>query len=378
VLGCRGASIALLDQNNQVLEIKAAAGLKKKWRKKARLRVGEGIMGQVAATGEPIYVPDVHEMDDFIFFDRDFHSLLTVPLVTQNRVLGTLSIDHRLPNAFSAEDERLVAIAAAQAAVAIENAQLFQDLQDRAASLAQAYKELQEIDRMKDELVQNVSHELRTPLTFVRGYVDLLLGGDMGPLNERQRQSLQVVSEKTTTVTQLVNNIMLLQQLEHSPLQLALTDVVAMAAEALTLAQTDASQQGISLHLDAPPHLPLVLGDPDRLTLVFQHLLSNAIKFSPSGGEVRVGLEEQTECIRVSVSDQGIGIAQEQLTRIFERFYQIDGSSTRRFEGAGLGLAIAKRIVEAHGGKIWVKSQVSKGSTFTFTLPKSSKTSLPL
>jgi PAS domain S-box-containing protein len=370
VLGCRGVSIALLDPDSQMLEIKAAAGLKKEWREKARLRVGEGIMGQVAATSEPIYVPDVYKMDDFIFFDRDFHSLLTVPLSTQNQVIGTMSIDHHLPDAFSTDDERLVTIAAAQAAVAIENAQLFQDLQERAASLARAYEDLKEIDRIKDELVQNISHELRTPLTFVRGYVDLLLGGDMGPLNEQQRQSLEVVSKKTAAVTKLVNNIVLLQQLEHSTLQLALTDVVTVATEVLTEAQATADQQGISFHLDAPPNLPLVLGDPNRLTLVFHNLLNNAIKFSLSGGEVRVKLEELPECIQVSISDQGIGIAQDQLARIFERFYQIDGSATRRFEGTGLGLTIAKRIVEAHAGRIWAKSRLGKGSTFCFTLPK--------
>jgi PAS domain S-box-containing protein len=373
VLGCRGVSIALLDQDSEMLEIKAAAGLKQEWREKARLRVGEGIMGQVAATGEAIYVPDAHKMEGFIFFDRSFHSLLTVPLITKGKVLGTLSIDHQLPDAFSADDERLVTIAAVQAAAAIENAQLFQSLQERATRLAQAYEELKEIDRMKDELVQNVSHELRTPLTFVRGYVDLLLNGDMGSLNEQQKQSLEIVSDKTNAVTQLVNNIMLLQQLEQSTLQLALTDVVAVAAEALTGAQAAADQQSISLHLDAPLNLPLVLSDPARLMQVFQNLLDNAIKFSPNGGEVRVQLEEQADCVQVAISDQGIGVAQDKLEQIFERFYQIDGSATRSFEGVGLGLTIVRRIVEAHGGTIWVKSRLGKGSTFYFTLPKSRK-----
>jgi PAS domain S-box-containing protein len=371
LLGCRGVSIALLDQDSQTLVIKAAAGLKEEWRERARLRVGEGVMGQVAATGEPIYVPDVHRLEDFIFFDRTYHSLLTVPMISKNHVIGTLSVDHQRPAAFSPDDERMVSIAAAQAAVAIENAQLFQDLRERADNLDRAYQELKEIDRIRDELVQNISHELRTPLTFLRGYVDLLLDGDMGPLNEQQRQSLQIISGKTTAITRLVNNIMLLQKLAHDMLQLALMDVVTVAAEALTDVQATASQQGVTLHLDAPPKLPLVLGDHERLRLVFQNLLSNAIKFSPSGGEVRVKLEEGPDCVQVAISDQGIGIAQEKLERIFERFYQLDGSATRRFEGAGLGLTIAKQIVEAHGGKIWAKSQLGKGSTFFFSLPKS-------
>jgi signal transduction histidine kinase len=292
-------------------------------------------------------------------------------LVYQNRIIGTLSADHEQPDAFSPDDERLVTIAAAQAAVAIENARLYQDLQDRATSLAQAYEELKEIDRMKDELTQNISHELRTPLTFVRGYVDLLLSGEMGTLNTRQLQSLEIVSRKTSAVADLVTNIMLLQQLEINPLELGLTDVERVAKEAVNRAQSAAENQGVSLDLEVAPDLPLVLTDPVRVTLVFKHLLENAIKFSPSGGAVRVVVSNHPACIQVSVSDQGIGISQHQLDRIFDRFYQIDSSAKRRYEGTGLGLNIAKRIVEAHGGKIWAKSRLGKGSVFYFDLPKS-------
>ena len=282
-----------------------------------------------------------------------------------------MSIDHEQADAFNADDERLITIAAAKVAVAIENARLFQALQERATSLAQAYEELKEIDRLKDELVQTVSHELRTPLTFVRGYVDLLLGGDMGPLNERQKQGLEIVAHKTASVAHLVNNIMLLQQLEHSPLQLALTDSATVAKEAVGKSQPAADRQGVSLRLTITPDLPLILADPERITLVFQHLLENAIKFSPNGGVVQVVMKEKPDNIQVSVSDQGIGIAKEQQKRIFDRFYQIDSSATRRYEGTGVGLSIAKRIVEAHGGDIWVQSRLGKGSSFSFSLPKS-------
>jgi PAS domain S-box-containing protein len=371
VLGCSGVTIALLDQESQVLEIKAAAGLKEEWHEKARLRADEGIMEQVAATGQRVYIPDVRQVAGISFYDHTFHSLLLVPLISKKQVIGILSIDHQQPNAFDADVERLVTIAAAQAAVAIENARLYKDLQERATSLAQAYEELKEIDRMKDELVQNVSHELRTPLTFVRGYVDLILHGDMGPLNERQHQALDIVSQKTASVAHLVDNIMLLQRLEYSALQFALTDLVTVASEVVSKAQTAAQQHGVALHLKAPPQLPLILSDPERIILVFQHLLENAIKFSPNGGTVHVQLEERADCIQVCVSDQGIGISQDQMQRIFERFYQIDSSTERRFEGTGLGLSIVKRIVEAHDGEIWVKSRLGKGSTFFLTLPKS-------
>jgi signal transduction histidine kinase len=371
VMGCGSVAIALLDRESQALEIKAATDSTEEWRERARMRADEAIMQQVAATGRPVYVPNVHQAADISLFDPTFHSLLLVPLISKNQVIGILSIDHQQPNAFDANDERLATIAAAQAAVAIENARLYKDLQERATSLAQAYEELKEIDRMKDELVQNVSHELRTPLTFVRGYVDLLLHGDMGPLNQRQHQALDVVSQKTASVAHLVDNIMLLQRLEYSALQFALTDVGNVVSEVVSKAQTEAERQGVTLYIKAPPQLPLILADPERVRLVFQHLVENAIKFSPNGGVVQVQLEERTDCIQVCVSDQGIGIPRDQMQRIFERFYQIDSSVTRRFEGTGLGLSIVKRIVEAHDGKIWVRSRVGKGSTFFFTLPKS-------
>jgi signal transduction histidine kinase len=264
-----------------------------------------------------------------------------------------------------------VTIAAAQAAVAIENSRLFQDLQARASSLAQAYEELKEIERLKDELAQNISHELRTPLSFIRGYVELLLGGDMGPLNVRQEQTLEIISEKTAAVSQLVNNIMLLQQLDHRPLQLGLTDLLQVAEEAVAKARPTAKEKGIALELSAPAELPLVLAEPVRIALVFRNLLDNAMKFSPNGGLVQVKMEHDPERIQIAVCDEGIGIARDQLDRIFERFYQIDSSLKRRFEGTGLGLTIAKRIVEAHGGRIWVKSRLGKGSVFLFDIPKS-------
>ncbi len=166
---------------------------------------------------------------------------------------------------------------------------------------------------------------------------------------------------------------MLLQQLNYRPLQLGLTDLLLVAEEAVAKAQPTATEKGIALELKAPAELPLVLADPVRMALVFRNLLDNAMKFSPNGGLVHVEMEHHSERIQVAVRDEGIGIARDQLDRIFERFYQTDSSLKRRFEGTGLGLTIAKRIVEAHGGRIWVKSRLGKGSVFLFDIPKSTR-----
>jgi signal transduction histidine kinase len=369
VLGCRSVNIWLVSRDTQELEIFAAAGLQTKWKKEARLKWGEGIAGQVAATAKPIYVPDTHDID-FIFFDSAVRSLLCVPLITHERVIGALAIDKDVPYAFTSDDERLLTIAAAQAAVAIENARLYEDLRERAKHLEQAYAELQKVDQLKDELVQNVSHELRTPLTFIKGYIDLLLEGDMGQINEKQRMSLAIVSEKTNAITRLVSDIMFLQQIEHESLQLANVDLADLAYKAVQGSRTATATAHITLQEIIPPDLPPVRADRDRINQVFDNLIGNAIKFSPEGGIITVQVQEMDEKLQVSVSDSGIGIPEDKLGRVFERFYQVDGSATRKFGGAGLGLAIVRRIVEAHGGRIWVESQVGRGSTFSFTLPK--------
>jgi signal transduction histidine kinase len=290
--------------------------------------------------------------------------------MVKDRVIGTLAIDQAVPGAFTQDDERLLAIAAAQAAVAIENAQLYAALKERANKLEQAYRELQEIDRLKDELVQNVSHELRTPLTFIKGYVELLMEQEMGPLTETQREALSIVTEKTNALTRLVSDIIFLQQVERESLDLAPHNMRDVASLALHSCEIASGSAGITLRLEAPPDLNPILIDRDRISQVFDNLLGNAIKFSPRGGTITIAVEDFGDRLRMSVADTGVGIPADKLIKIFDRFYQVDGSATRRFGGAGLGLAIAKRIVEAHGGEIWVESTVGIGSKFSFTLPK--------
>ncbi len=371
VLACRGCCIFLVDQEQQELSVRAASGLSEKWRDEARLKVGEGISGRVAATGQPIYIPDSHSYPDFIFFDPTVRSLLVVPMVTKDRVIGTLSIDDTKVDAFTENDGQLLSIAAAQAAVAIENAQLYEALKERADKLERAYNELKELDRLKSEFVQNVSHELRTPLTFVKAYVELLLDGTLGELNHQQREGLKIVAERTNTLTRLVRDIIALQQIEQETLQFSMVNLGEIARMAMLGAELTARQAGIELKAETSPDLPVVPGDRDRLNQVFDNLLGNAIKFSPDGGEVIIRVRDAGSVVETSITDTGIGIPSGELEKIFERFYQVDGSTTRRFGGTGLGLAIVKRIIEAHGGRVWAESELGRGSTFFFTLPKS-------
>ncbi len=369
VFDCRACCIFLFDEESQTLEIKAASGVKSQWLTEARMRVGEGIGGKVARDATSIYIPDSRQDPDFIVFDPVVRSLFVVPLIARGKVIGTLNVDDDKVDAFSPDEGRLLTIAAAQAAVAIENARLFEGLRERAERLELAYQELQDMSRLKAEFVQNVSHELRTPLTFLKSYVELFLDGSLGELSPLQKGKMEIIASKTSSLDRLVNDIISLQRIETVGIKIMPTPVTEIACLALEAARAKAQQAGISLKATIPASLPLVLGDRDRIGQVFDNLLGNAIKFSPDGGEINVRIEDENEYLRVEVSDTGVGIPADKLDKIFERFYQVNGSTTRHFDGAGLGLAIVKDIVEAHGGQVGVKSEVDKGSTFFFTLP---------
>jgi signal transduction histidine kinase len=371
----------LLDENREWLEMRASCGVKPRWQQDARMRIGEGISGRVALNAQPVYIPDTRADPDFIVFDPIVRSLFVVPLIHKGEVIGTLNVDDDKQDAFSGDVGRLLTIAGAQAAAAIVNAQLYRDLRERAQTLAEAHRELQESDRLKSEFIQNTSHELRTPLTFIKAYVELLLDDTLDPLTDRQRQSLQIIADWTGSLTQLVDNILTIHQVERGELDFERVDLAEIAQMCLQSAQATASQSGLSLAQEWPLDLYPVWGDRARLEQVFVNLIGNALKFSPNGGRITVRLQNTQETVsvggsttshryvRAEVIDEGIGIAPEQLTKIFGRFYQVDGSSTRRFGGTGLGLAIVQDTIQAHGGAISVDSQVGIGSTFSFTVP---------
>jgi GAF domain-containing protein len=368
-LDCRACTIFLLDMAGEYLQLEAGCGLTSDWKGIARLRVGQGVSGRVIAERRSIYVPDTRQDPEFIFFDPNIRSLLVVPLVIRNKAIGTLSIDDIRPNAF--EDEgRLLTIAATQAAVAIENAKLYESLQRSYLALEGAYEELRQLDQMKSEFVQNISHELRTPLTFIKGYIELLQDGDMGELTSDQAAAVNIVATKADVLSRLVDDILSLQQAGRAQIRFEEFSLADLGHAAVQAARASAAEAGIVLEDQVPRGLSLVRGDKQRLYQVFDNLLGNALKFSNAGDSIIVRMCEEGPFIRAEVKDTGIGIAADQLGRIFERFYQVDGTTTRRYGGTGLGLAIVKQIVESHGGQVGVESEPGKGSLFYFTIPK--------
>jgi signal transduction histidine kinase len=250
------------------------------------------------------------------------------------------------------------------------NRELEARVAERTAELRRAYAELKELDRLKSDFISNVSHELRTPLLHVKGTLSLLADGSLGELPPDLAQGLSVAHNAVEQLSRLVEDIVDFsnvyedRRLTFEPVSLA--DACQSALRAMSRV---ASRQSIMIHLSLPDNLPLVRADSAALTRVLWHLLDNAVKFSPPGGVVQLAAEKRGERVCVLVKDNGPGIPAEQLDHIFEAFYQIDGSSTRRVGGMGLGLALVKRLVEAHGAAVQVESEAGKGSTFSFELP---------
>ncbi len=340
-----------------------------------RIPAGQGITGRVIQSGQGTIVNHAQNDASSILVPgtpEEPECVLALPLTVSDRTIGAMTV-HRLGhNEFKSHDLELMTMFASQAAVAIENAELYQQLKERAESLQRAYKELEEADRVKDEMIQNISHELRTPLTFMIGYLGLVLDGDMGPLTQSQQEGLRVVFQKTQALTHLVDNIITLQTIRITKPEFAPMDITTLAQRAIDVAEPAAKRANIQLAAEIPAASIYINGEQARLGQVFDNLLDNAIKFSPDGGTITLRIKELDEKAQIEIQDTGIGIPQDKLGRIFERFYQVDGTATRRFGGIGMGLAICKEIIKAHEGQIWAESPSPQGhgSIFYFTLEK--------
>jgi len=361
-----GCSIFLLDNEQLVAGAKSGslsmAGHAYVLKCVQRMVVESNPVNYPTAEALPVYSPPP---------PQDLNSLLMVPLRAHGELQGALVVYDEAPHAFDPNEGRLLTIAAVQIAAALENSKLFNDLQPPAQNLEDALSELQRLHQLQGEFVQDISHELRTPLTFIKGYVDLILEGSLGSIPEQIENSLGVVSRRTADLSRLVNEIVTHQQLKIDVLNLQEVDLKNIMALAVESALPTTKKQNISLTLDIPAPLPIITADPDRIAQVFDNLIGNAIKFTGSGGEITVQANAEGDFIKIVVSDTGIGIAKEDQDKIFDRFYQVADSGSRRVNGTGLGLAIIKQIIEAHHGQISVTSELGEGSQFSIILPLS-------
>jgi len=529
-IGCRGCVLFLLDEASETLEIKAASGVKPQWREAASLHLGEGIAGQVASTGQSLYIPDVRQGPASVMFDPEVRSILAVPLVSQGQIIGTLNVDDDYPNAFPPDLEHLLTIAAAQAAVAITNASLFEkavfeqmrteaiinhmadgllmldsalrivrmnpvleemlgvraaDVMGRSipelasdpnfetlisisrveltrketdrwildgvtlpcadcvvqlpglqestgtawhqeqppyhciqCAVFQRYAEFharqgviereialsepinrafkvsssvvsdvngkplgqvkvvhdvtkeRELDQMKSDFVSMVSHELRTPLFSIQGFIHLILDGKV-PDEKTRTDFLTIVEEQAGHLAAMVDDLLDLSRLEAGLIDLKLKEVQIdqIVHQTILRLRSLAQSKQIAVKMRVSDDIPPLKADRRWLDHVMTNLVGNAIKFTPKEGQVWVEIKRRPSDVIVQVIDSGVGIPQEAQKKLFTKFSQVEGPATGEASGAGLGLYIARQIVKAHGGKIWVESQVGKGSVFSFSLP---------
>ena len=291
-------------------------------------------------------------------------SLLCVPLLREGLPLGVITLRRMEEGGFSEAEVALLRTFADQAAIAIANTRLFEEIQQKSSQLEMANKH-------KSEFLANMSHELRTPLNAIIGFSEMLDEQMFGDLNEKQAEYVKDIHSSGKHLLSLINDILDLAKVEAGRMELNVSEfnLPATIDNALTLVRERASRHGLKLSAQVDAELGDLTGDERKVKQVLLNLLSNAVKFTPQGGSVTVRVRRDGELAEIAVVDTGVGIAPEDQAAVFEEFKQVGNDVTKKGEGTGLGLALAKSFVELHGGRIWLTSEAGRGSTFFFTLP---------
>ncbi len=318
--------------------------------------------------GAVVHIPDVHRDPEYRSQDwaiaAGTRSVLSVLMLRDGTTIGAITVARLEAGPFSDKQIALLQTFADEAVIAIENVRLFREIADKSQQLEAA-------SRHKSEFLANMSHELRTPLNAILGFSEVLAERMFGEVNEKQAEYLQDILASGRHLLSLINDILDLAKVEAGRLELELGRFHLPTAldNALTLVRDRATRHRITLTPTVDGRVGDIVADERKVKQILLNLLSNAVKFTPEGGRVGVAATAADGAIIIAVSDTGIGIAPEDQATIFEEFRQVGREDARKQEGTGLGLTLARKFVELHGGRIWVQSHVGQGSTFTFTLP---------
>jgi signal transduction histidine kinase len=325
------------------------------------------LIGRTALEGKVVHIPDVKNDSEYTWEESrqrgGYRTMLGIPLLREGVPVGVLAMTRPTVEPFADKQIELLTTFADQAVIAIENVRLFDEIQDKSHQLAEASKH-------KSQFLANMSHELRTPLNAILGYTELVLDGIYGEAPQKAQDVLKRVESNGRHLLGLINDVLDLSKIEAGELKLSLTaysmkDVVYNVFSAV---EPLATKKKLDLKVNIPPDMPAGHGDERRLTQVLLNLVGNAIKFTDAG-EVAIRIAAAGGAFSVAVHDTGPGISAADQTKLFQEFQQADSSITKSKGGTGLGLAISRRIVELHGGRLWVESSPGEGSTFTFAVP---------
>jgi signal transduction histidine kinase len=324
------------------------------------------LSGRVLLEGKIVHIPDLATDPEYTYEGgkiAGFRALLGVPLVREGAPIGVIALGRNSARPFTDSQIELLQTFADQAVIAIENVRLFDEIQDKS-------RQLEEASQHKSQFLANMSHELRTPLNAILGYTELMADGAYGEPSEKMLGILKRLEANGKHLLGLINDVLDLSKIEAGQLVLELCDycVQDIAQTVRSTLEPLASDKKLGFKVEVAPQLPPGHGDGRRLTQVLINLVGNAIKFTDAG-EVAIKAEANNGSFYVSVRDTGPGISAADQTKLFQEFQQADNAITKKKGGTGLGLAISKRIIEMHGGKIWLESQPGQGSTFAFSLP---------
>lgn len=373
ILDCEAASILLFDEKRNRLFFAAATGSDSKKLAQIPVPLDGSLAGTIFREDRPILLNDVSQDPRHyrtVGAQLDFHprSLLGVPMKIKEKGVGVLEALNKRGGNFTLDDEKLLSVVASQAAIAIHNAQLIRALQ-------KAYQDISETDRLKSNFLALASHELRTPLGIIIGYASFLQESHLPDVTDNAERVLAAANQMRSIIESMTSlHLLQARGLTVRPRVVPVQPVLHTAYEDV---RSFAEEMRHAVVWQMPPQSLLVTADPDKLTPAFVNILHNAIRFTPPGGQITISAVNRDGSILVSFTDTGIGIAPEHLTRIFQEFYQVEPHTTRRFGGLGIGLTIAKGLIETQGGRIWAESEgPGKGTTIRVVLPPAGTSSL--
>ena len=373
LLGCEAASLLLYDEKRNRLFFAAATGSDPKKMAQIPVPIDGSLAGTIFREGKSITLNDVSQdprhfggVGQQIHFETK--SLLGVPMRIRDKGVGVLEALNKTEGQFSEADERLLSVVASQAAIALYNAQLIQALQ-------KAYEDISETDRLKSNFLALASHELRTPLGIIIGYASFLQEDSDGDVSENAERVLAAASQMRSLIEAMTSlQLLAAKGLTFKPRVVPIQQVLTAAYEEM---RQIALEMHHTVRFDLPQQSLLVTADPEKLTPALVNIINNAIRFTPPGGTITIGALQRSGNVQAYIQDTGIGIAPEQLTKIFQEFYQVEPHTTRRFGGLGIGLTIAKGLIETQGGRIWAESEgLDKGTTIRILLPPAGTSSL--
>ena len=310
------------------------------------------------------------------------HFILS-PILSQDGAVGILFVGNQsdaMP--ITQGDEELISILLNQIGQSLENAQLFEEvyhsrqeleskIQDRTRELSSALEQLKKISKAKSDFVSAVSHELRTPLTSIKGYASILMTGKIGAIPTEVKERLEKINKHSDNLVKFINDLLDISRIEAGRVEMKLQkqNISALVENMRDLFAPQMKEKNIKFAAQIDPKIPEILADTSQIERVFINILGNAVKFTPANGSIHIVVKVQKDDVLVEISDTGVGISEADLSRLFEEFYRVENEINQNVKGTGLGLTLVKNIIEAHRGKIWVTSQVGKGTMFHFTLP---------